>query len=270
MPLGSRRTDSSDDPYRQALDQRATNLNRSLAIVTAFASVLAVLTTLVLGLQVVNVLAFMEQAREVDKQATDVDKRAAEVNEAHGQVVDTVNAIDLIHAEMATKQASFDELLNETIGNRTLSDDVARASESETSDTAEAAAAELRDLAPFLFLLAGYEIDGRTETDSLRSGENDQFPVELEPGREYRFAGTCDEDCGDLDLALLSGSGTEASIIEEDILLDDWPLVDYSPSGEETVTVEVRMKNCEAESEDGCKWEVRQYSRATEAVEEDG
>lgn len=263
MPLGSRRTDSSDDQYRQLLSERATNLNRWLAILAAFAGVLAVLTTLVIGLEVVNVIAFLDKAEEVSD-------KAEEVSEAHEQVVGTVRAINRIHAEMEAKQASFDELLNEAIANRTASDDVAGAEESEVPDTAEAAATELRDLAPFLFLLAGYEIDGRAETDSLRSGENDQFPVELEPGREYRFAGTCDEDCGDLDLALLSGSGTEASIIEEDILLDDWPLVDYSPSGEETVTVEVRMKNCEAESEDGCKWEVRLYSRATEAVEDGG
>jgi hypothetical protein len=43
----------------------------------------------------------------------------------------------------------------------------------------------------------------------VRDGAPARFRVRLQAGVEYRFAGRCDNDCADVDLALLDASGRE-------------------------------------------------------------
>ena len=88
---------------------------------------------------------------------------------------------------------------------------------------------------------------------ALEEGATEQFTLSLRGGRYYQIIGVCDSDCSDVDLALFDASGTR---VTEDVLEDDFPLLEVEPTSDGTYTVEVAMITCAAEP---CYWGVQTY-----------
>ncbi|HJR53042.1 MAG TPA: hypothetical protein VJ982_04935 [Gemmatimonadota bacterium] len=78
----------------------------------------------------------------------------------------------------------------------------------------------------------------------LRSGGEVQLDLELDPGVEYLIAGVCDQDCGDLDLALTDGDN---AVLFTDELDDDAPVLQFMSQPDEVYTIWVTMYACSIE-----------------------
>lgn len=76
---------------------------------------------------------------------------------------------------------------------------------------------------------------------ALNHRQSDVHRIYLYAGESYRFVATCDIDCSDIDLRLRNSAGT---IVAEDVLDDDVPIVDFSPSRSGYYRIEVRMWQC--------------------------
>lgn len=91
---------------------------------------------------------------------------------------------------------------------------------------------------------AGFTEAGSSEAGSLGQDQEIRFPVSLTEGLEYRLAGVCDNDCGDLDLVLYDPSGEE---IASDLLADAIPFLTVTPSATGVYRVAVIMVSCAVE-----------------------
>lgn len=76
---------------------------------------------------------------------------------------------------------------------------------------------------------------------ALNHRRSDFHRIYLYAGETYRFVATCDVDCSDVDLRLRNSAGT---IVAEDVLGDDVPIVDFTPSRSGYYRIEVRMWQC--------------------------
>lgn len=77
----------------------------------------------------------------------------------------------------------------------------------------------------------------------MNSGASDSWTFSLPGNSTYRIVGVCDNDCDDLDIAVLDGDRKVA----EDVLDDDVPIVNFSSKGETRYTVRVTMASCKSE-----------------------
>ncbi len=82
------------------------------------------------------------------------------------------------------------------------------------------------------------------ESGSLDEGQEIWFPVPLVEGREYRFVGVCDNDCGDFDLILYSPSGRE---VESDALPDPVPIITFTSPSTAEYQMAALMLTCAVE-----------------------
>ena len=88
---------------------------------------------------------------------------------------------------------------------------------------------------------SGYRLVDVAEGGSLlaqRAHENKT--IRLEAGVQYRILGVCDNDCNDLDLALMKG-GME---LDKDITTDDHPVLEVTPTSTSEYQVKVTMYHC--------------------------
>ena len=76
----------------------------------------------------------------------------------------------------------------------------------------------------------------------------------LQGGVQYAFAGTCDDDCPDLDLKLLRGSVLQV----QDTSSDAYPQIAFSPQASGTYRLRVVMYRCRIAP---CRYDVDQYRR---------
>ena len=90
----------------------------------------------------------------------------------------------------------------------------------------------------------GYSMTHRIYTGSLNEGANEMVSLDLEIGTQYQIMGACDTDCSDLDFTLYDGRGNQ---IDQDIELDDVPIVSVTPGRSGTFRVKVTMAKCSAE-----------------------
>lgn len=93
---------------------------------------------------------------------------------------------------------------------------------------------------------AGSDFDNRNYMmGKLRAGEQADWPVDLHNGRRYLLTGACDDDCSDIDLALIDPSG---QVVDEDVLEDDQPVLDLEVDGWRIgggrYTLRLTMYNC--------------------------
>lgn len=86
----------------------------------------------------------------------------------------------------------------------------------------------------------GYSLMDVARTSLLDASGNEVVDINLPPGQEYVVMGVCDNDCLDLDLAVLKG-GLELS---KDASTDDWPLVEIVPTGTSGYQIRVTMYAC--------------------------
>jgi hypothetical protein len=75
----------------------------------------------------------------------------------------------------------------------------------------------------------------------LNEGASQDYNVTLIAGVPYKIAGVCDNDCPDLDIKLLDGSGNE---LASDSLTDSLPIVSYRPGQTGNYRVRVVMYDC--------------------------
>jgi hypothetical protein len=101
----------------------------------------------------------------------------------------------------------------------------------------------------------GFQMTHRIYTGSLNDDGGENVSVALEAGREYMIAGACDNDCSDLDFTLFDAAGNE---IDEDVELDDFPIVSVTPRRSGQYRVRVLMASCSAEP---CRYGVGVWAK---------
>lgn len=107
-----------------------------------------------------------------------------------------------------------------------------------------------------LFALAdGYTQSGKDKFDVLTEDDNDTYTYQLVQGKRYKFVGTCDEDCDDLDLEIYDRNGR---LIDADASIDDLPVVDFRAPYTGSYTLKVSLEDCSALL---CAYRVRAFSR---------
>ncbi len=87
---------------------------------------------------------------------------------------------------------------------------------------------------------SGYSLVDIAQTELLAASGESMVSVTLTPGSDYVILGVCDNDCLDLDLALMKG-GME---LDKDTTTDDWPLLRVTPTSSGNYQVKVTMYNC--------------------------
>jgi hypothetical protein len=90
----------------------------------------------------------------------------------------------------------------------------------------------------------GYTLRGDPHTGTLRNEASEDFTLVLDGGVHYALVGVCDNDCTDVDLALMDDSGTQ---IDSDYELDDYPVVEVTPPYTARYSVHVYMAECSTE-----------------------
>ena len=91
-------------------------------------------------------------------------------------------------------------------------------------------------------------------TGTLPARQGGFAKLDLEPGREYRIVGRCDDDCTGLDLALARDQQT----IVRDLDGNKRPSLSFAPKFTGNYTAATRMVGCEAES---CGYAVAVFAR---------
>lgn len=99
----------------------------------------------------------------------------------------------------------------------------------------------------------GWKLD-RVFTGSLAQGGAGWASVPLEPGREYRVVGRCDDDCEGLDLVL----SRDDQPIVRDLDHDKLPSVVYTPKATGNYKVVTQMVEC---TEATCRYGLALFSR---------
>ena len=79
---------------------------------------------------------------------------------------------------------------------------------------------------------------------TLNEDEEDSWTFYFKGGYDYKLVGVCDEDCSDIDMAIYDGKGR---LLDEDVLEDDYPIVDVSVATGGNYKVELDMYSCSVE-----------------------
>jgi hypothetical protein len=107
---------------------------------------------------------------------------------------------------------------------------------------------------------SGFRLAEETRTGSLDEGEQESMTAGLRSGVEYMILGVCDNDCSDLDLRLYDELGNEVDI---DLEVDDYPIVNATPSRSGEYRIEVAMVTCATEP---CFFGVGIFSKGAAAA----
>ncbi len=86
----------------------------------------------------------------------------------------------------------------------------------------------------------------------LEANARTRFSLTLDPGR-YLGVAVCDNDCGDLDMAVEDGTG----VVDSDVLVDATPVVEFEVTDHTSYTFEVRMVECSTAT---CGYGFRLYT----------
>lgn len=76
----------------------------------------------------------------------------------------------------------------------------------------------------------------------MQPGRDHRFVVDLTGGTEYGFIGTCDGDCSNVDIELISME--TGGVVANDMLPDDYPIFPYTPPANGQYMVRVLMQAC--------------------------
>jgi hypothetical protein len=101
----------------------------------------------------------------------------------------------------------------------------------------------------------GYSMTHRIYTGSLNQGRNEMVSLNLSIGTEYGIMGACDTDCSDLDFVLYDPAGNQ---VDDDVEMDDVPIVSVTPRRSGTYRVKVVMATCTAEP---CRYGVAVFGK---------
>ncbi|MFZ4120623.1 MAG: hypothetical protein ACOYKM_03085 [Caulobacterales bacterium] len=87
----------------------------------------------------------------------------------------------------------------------------------------------------------GYRRDEGPLSGAAESGGTMDHLVNLRAGRSYTIVGVCDNDCNDVDIRLYDQNN---NLIDEDVLVDDMPVVEVTPAFNGPFRVQVLMPGC--------------------------
>jgi hypothetical protein len=90
----------------------------------------------------------------------------------------------------------------------------------------------------------GYAPTGDDWVSALDEGESEDQLVKLGGGADYALVAVCDEDCGDMDLAIYDPMG---DLVAEDTETDAVPVLEIHGARSGEYRVEVRMYQCSSE-----------------------
>lgn len=92
-------------------------------------------------------------------------------------------------------------------------------------------------------MAAGWpRVDGVPDTVvGLQPNGEHRLQVRLRGGRSYGFIGACDNECSNIDFILEDGSG---AVVTQDVLDDDYPLVEVTPQTDSVYTLRIQLKTC--------------------------
>jgi len=76
----------------------------------------------------------------------------------------------------------------------------------------------------------------------MQPGRDFRFLVDLNAGQEYGFIGTCDGDCSNVDMELISM--TTGGVVANDMLPDNYPIFPYTPTETGQYMVRLLMQAC--------------------------
>jgi hypothetical protein len=102
----------------------------------------------------------------------------------------------------------------------------------------------LLDAAEELAAENGFSSTHSRYNGALDEGREDTITIDLDAGTSYFIVGQCDIDCSDIDLTLHDENG---NLIDEDVLLDDTPIVEVTPIRNARFTLTMTMVDCESE-----------------------
>jgi hypothetical protein len=91
-------------------------------------------------------------------------------------------------------------------------------------------------------------------TGSLATGGAGRASLRLEPGRDYRVVGRCDDECAGVDLVF----SRDELVIERDLDHDKLPSIDYRARFTGNYTATAHMVECRAAT---CDYAVALFSR---------
>ena len=91
---------------------------------------------------------------------------------------------------------------------------------------------------------SGYNSTHSRYNGQLREGQERTVTINLDRGTSYMIIAQCDGDCSDIDLWLYDENG---NLIDEDVLVDDTPIVEVTPLRSARFSIRVRMVSCNVE-----------------------
>jgi hypothetical protein len=109
------------------------------------------------------------------------------------------------------------------------------------------------ELARASFASSGWRLD-QVYTGTLPTGGGGFANLKLEPGKEYRIVGRCDDDCEGLELVL----ARDGQPILRDLEGDKLPSLDFTTRFTGNYTAATRMVECEAPT---CRYGVAVFVR---------
>ena len=80
------------------------------------------------------------------------------------------------------------------------------------------------------------------EVTGLQPGTDHRWQVNLNGGTAYRIIGACDNECSNLDIELIDVR--TGGVVASDMLPDDYPVVDYTPTANGAYIVRIMMQTC--------------------------
>lgn len=89
----------------------------------------------------------------------------------------------------------------------------------------------------------------------LRNSEERTVTLDLNSGASYMMIAQCDRDCSDIDMWLYDENG---NLIDEDVLVDDTPIVEVTPIRSARFSLRTRMITCSVEP---CYYGVGVYAQ---------
>lgn len=101
----------------------------------------------------------------------------------------------------------------------------------------------------------GYSPERELITGSLNDDASEAMRLNLQGGTRYVIIGACDNDCSDVDLRLWAPDGTK---VDEDILTDDTPILEFVAPVTGVYRLSVEMATCR---QNPCYWGVQVFSR---------
>jgi hypothetical protein len=77
---------------------------------------------------------------------------------------------------------------------------------------------------------------------AMQPATDSRWQVNLTNGTAYRFIGACDNECSNLDIELIDMR--TGGVVASDMLPDDYPVVNYTPSADGQYIVRLIMQTC--------------------------